>query len=57
MNSLELVKVYCEKAMQLCKPVCAVRTLKSCFERYELGHDKPQRKLCDVKTLRLTNDL
>jgi len=22
--------------MQLCKPICAARTLRCCFERYEL---------------------
>jgi len=35
-NLLEFVKVLFLKVMQLCKPICAARTLRRCFERYEL---------------------
>ena len=36
MNLLEFVKVLFLKVMQLCKPICASRTLRCCFARYEL---------------------
>jgi len=35
-NLLEFIKVLFLKVMQLSKPICAVRTLRCCFERYEL---------------------
>jgi len=33
---VEFVKVLFLKVMQLCKSICASRTLRCCFERYEL---------------------
>ena len=35
-NLLEFIKVLLLKMMQLCKPTCAARTLRCCFERCEL---------------------
>jgi len=36
MNLLEFVKILFLKVMQKCKPICASRTLRCCFERFEL---------------------
>jgi len=35
-NLLEFVKLLLLKVMQLCISICAVRTLRCCFERYKL---------------------
>jgi len=40
MNLLEFVKFLFLKVMQLCKPICAARTLRCCFDRYELVRHK-----------------
>jgi len=40
MNLLEFVKFLFLKVMQLCKPICAARTLRCSFDRYELVRHK-----------------
>jgi len=55
-NSMEFIKILFLKVIQWCKPICAARTLWDVVLK-AMNSCEPQRKLCDMTTLRLTHDL
>jgi len=52
---LEFVKLLFVNVMQLCKSICGAWILDVVFNATNLC--EPQRKLCDMKTQSVTNDL